>query len=53
MSFREFLSKILCAQENDQVFYKKKCVGGKTYEECSDLALFNANYDIDANDPQL
>ena len=24
----EFVSKILCARENDQVFYKKQCVGG-------------------------
>ena len=53
MSVHEFVSKILCAWENDQVFYKKQCVRGKKCEECSDLALFNANYHIDANDPQL
>ena len=27
--------------------------GGKKCEECFDLALFNANYHIDANDPQI
>ena len=27
-SVHEFLSKILCAQENDQLFYKKECVDG-------------------------
>ena len=53
MSVHEFVSRILCAQENDQVFYKKQCVGGKKCEECYDLALFNANYHIDANDPQI
>ena len=53
MTVREFVSKILCAWENDQVFYKKQCVGGKKCEEFFDLALFNANYHIDANDPQF
>ena len=28
-SVHEFVSKILCARENDQVLYKKQCVGGK------------------------
>ena len=53
MSVREFVSKILCAWENDQVLYKKHCIEGKKYDECSNLALFNANYHIDANDPKI
>ena len=52
-SVREFVSKILCAQENDQVFYKKQCVGGRKCEECSHLALFDVKYPIDPNDPQF
>jgi hypothetical protein len=52
-SVREFVSKILCARENDQVFYKKQCVGGRKCEECSHLALFYVKYPIDPNDPQL
>ena len=32
---------------------RNNALGVKKYEECSDLALFNANYHIDANDPQL
>ena len=53
VSVREFVSKILCVRENDQVFYKKQCVRGKKCEECSDLAPFNSNYHIEANDPQI
>ena len=53
MSVHEFVSKILCAQENDQVFYKKQCVDGRKCEECSHLALFDVKYPIDPNDPQL
>ena len=39
VSVHEFVSKILCARENDQVFYKKQCVRGKKCGECSDLPL--------------
>ena len=52
-SLHECVSKIVCAQGNDQVFYKNQCVEGKNYEDCSNLALFNANYHIDSNDPQI
>ena len=40
-------------RENDQVFYKKQCIRGKKCEECFDSVLFNANYHIDANGPQI
>ena len=40
-SVHEFVSKILSARENDQVFYKKQCVDGRKCEECSHLALFD------------
>jgi hypothetical protein len=53
LSFPEFVSKILCARENDQVFYKKQCVDGRKCEECSHLALFYVKYPIDPNDLEL
>ena len=28
-TIREFISQILCERESDELFYKKKCVGGK------------------------
>ena len=49
----EFVSKILCAWENDKVFYMKQGVGGIKCEECSHLGLFDVKYPIDPNDTQL
>ncbi len=39
----DFLFKILCAQENNQLFYKKECVDRRKCKECSHLALFDAS----------
>ena len=49
----EFLSKILCAGENNELFYKKECVGGRKCDKCSHLELYDVKYPIDPNDPKL
>ena len=52
-SVHEFLSKILCPRENNELFYKKECVCGRKCAEFSHLALYDAKYPIDPNDPRL
>ena len=52
-SVREFLSKILCPRENNELFYKKECVGGRKCDKCSHLALYDEKYPLDPNDPRL
>jgi len=49
-TFRVFISKILCEREDDDLFYKKKCVGGKKCDSCGNLSLFHSKYHIYMND---
>jgi hypothetical protein len=49
-TFSAFISKILCEREGDDLFYKKKCVGGKKCDRCGNLNLFHSKYHIDMND---
>jgi hypothetical protein len=45
-----FISEILCEREDDDLFYQKKCVGGKKCDRCGNLSLFHSKYHIDTND---
>jgi hypothetical protein len=47
---RVFISEILREREDDDLFYKKKCVGGKKCDRCRNLSFFNSKYHIDMND---
>jgi hypothetical protein len=47
---RVFISEILCEREDDVLFYKKKCVGGKKCDHCGNLSLCHSKYHIDMND---
>ena len=49
----DFISQILCERESDEVFYKKKCVGGKKCDDCGNLTKFPNKYHIDINDQSL
>jgi hypothetical protein len=42
MSFCAFISKILCKREGDELFYQKKCVGGKKCDHYGNLSFFFA-----------
>ena len=45
--------EILCERESDELFYQKKCVGGKKCDHCGNLTLFHNIYYIDINDQSL
>jgi hypothetical protein len=49
-TFCAFISEILCEREGDELFYQKKCVGGKKCDRCGNLSLFHSKYPIDMND---
>jgi hypothetical protein len=49
-TFRVFIYEILCEREDDDLFYKKKCVGGNKCDCCGNLSLFHSKYHIDMND---
>jgi hypothetical protein len=49
-TFRDFISEILCEREGDELFYQKKCVGGKKCDHCVNLRLFHSKYPIDMID---
>jgi len=48
-----FISDILCARESHELFYQKKCVGGKKCDHCGNLNLFHNKYYIDINGQSL
>ena len=49
-----FISKILCERESDELFYQKKCIGGKKCDDyCGNLILFHNKYSVDINDQSL
>ena len=41
---RDFISQILCGRESDELFYAKKCVGGKKCDDCGNLTKFQKKY---------
>jgi hypothetical protein len=49
-TFGAFISEILCEREGDELFYQKKCVGGKKCDGCGNLSLFHSKHAIDMND---
>jgi hypothetical protein len=49
-TFCLFIYEILCEREDDDLFYKKRCVGGKKCDRCGNLSLFHSKYHIDMND---
>ena len=49
-TIRDFISQILCEIESDELFYKKKCVGGKKCDDCGNLTKFQNKYRTDIND---
>ena len=52
-TIHDFISQILCGRENHELFYQKKCVGGKKCDHCGNLNLFHNKYSIDINDQSL
>ena len=46
----DFISQILCERQSDELFYEKKCVGGKKCNDCGNLTKFQNKYCIDIND---
>jgi hypothetical protein len=49
-TFCAFISEILSERVDDDLFYKKKCVGGKKCDRCGNLSLFHSKYHIYMND---
>ena len=45
-----FISEILCKIDSYEIFYNKRCVGGKKCDHCGIIALFHHKYPIDIND---
>ena len=39
-TFCSFISEILYKREGDELFYQKKCVGGKKCDRCGNLSCF-------------
>ena len=52
-TIREFISQILCERESDELFYKKKSVGGKKCDDYGNLTKFQKKYHTDINDQSL
>ena len=50
---RDFISMILCNRNPENVFFNKRCVGGRRCHERDDLALFHRNIPIDPTHPVL
>ena len=44
---------ILCNRNNENVFFIKRCVGGRRCHQCGDLALFHRKFPIDPTHPRL
>ena len=44
---------ILCNMNLEQVFFNKRCVGGRRCPKCSDLTLFHRKFPIDPTHPGL
>ena len=50
---RDFISMILCNRNPENVFFIKRCVGGRRCHECGDLELFHRKFPIDPTHPGL
>ena len=46
----ESISQIICERQSDELFYEKKCVGGKKCDDCGNLTKFQNKYRISIND---
>ena len=44
---------ILCNRYHENVFFIKRCVGGRRYHECGDLEFFHRKFPIDPTHPGL
>ena len=53
LTAQDFISMILCNRNPENVFFIKRCVGGRIFHECGDLALFHRNFAIDPTHPRL
>ena len=49
-TIHDFISQILCGRESHELFYQKKCVGGKKCDDCGNLTKFQNKYRTDIND---
>ena len=49
----DFISMILCNRNPENVFFIKRCVGGRRFHECGDLALFHRKFPINPTHPGL
>ena len=52
-TIHDFISQIICERESDELFYEKKCVGGKKCDDCGNLTKFQNKYHTDINDQSL
>ena len=50
---RDFISMILHNRNPKNVFFIKRCVGGRRCHECGDLALFRRKFPINPTHPRL
>ena len=52
-TIHDFISQILCERESNELFYQKKCIGGKKCDDYGNINLFHFRYPIDMNDQSL
>ena len=52
-TIHDFISQILCETESDELFYEKKCVGGKKCDDYGNLTKFQNKYRPDIDDQSL
>ena len=48
-----FISQIICGRESHELFYQKKCIGGKKCDDCGHSTKFQNKYRTDINDQSL
>ena len=49
----DFISMILCNRNLENVFFSKRCVGGRICHKCGDLELFHRKFPINPTHPRL
>ena len=48
---QDFISMILCNRIPENMFFIKRCVGGRRFHECGDLVLFHRKFPTDPTHP--
>ena len=49
-TIHDFVSQIICGRESHELFYQKKCVGGKKCDDFGNLTKFQKKCRTDMND---